>query len=85
MDCDCRAGGVAHQVTKAVAELYKALKEGGRLQKHVESWKEGLEEQSVAHGVRGASLHQAALWPAEKCWLIIRTNSPSFAQPLLNI
>lgn len=67
MDWDCRAGGVAHQVTKAVAELYEALKEGGRLQKHVESWKEGLEEQSVAHGVRGASLHQECSGSALAC------------------
>lgn len=40
----CPSGG------RAVAELYKALKEDGGLQKHVEGWKEGLEKQSVALG-----------------------------------
>lgn len=55
MDCDCRAAGAAPQVKEQW--LYRALEEDGELQKRVEGWKEGLEEQSVAHGVRGASLH----------------------------
>ena len=53
--CDCRAAGAAPQVKEQW--LYRALEEDGELQKRVEGWKEGLEEQSVAHGVRGASLH----------------------------
>lgn len=51
----------------AVAELHKALKEDGGLQKRVEGWKEGLEKQSIAHGVRGASLHQKCLGSTLAC------------------
>lgn len=62
MGCDTGAGG-----DRAVAELDKALQEDGGLQKRAESWKEGLEEQGVAHGVRGASLHQKCLGSTLAC------------------
>lgn len=38
-----------------------SLKGDGGLQKHAESWKEGLEKQNVAHWMRGASLHHKCL------------------------
>lgn len=44
-----------------------SLEEDGGLQKHVESWKEGLEEQSVAHRMRGASPRQKCLGSTPAC------------------